>query len=161
MVAVPVLRSDGGVDLVAVTKTFDQALLAEPADRSDPQLFALLGGSTEGDASVAHWPEVDHDLLMRHIVPPPDCLVLVLITTGWAAPLDDDGECRTRPSQHPERRRSHTVTAIGNGGEIASVLRIANEVPKVLTGECYGRVPDALRACWSRRAPTRAAGSRA
>jgi hypothetical protein len=153
------LRPDGEVDLAAVADMFDQAFAVEPAERLDPQLFALLGGPGDEETAIAQWPDVDHELLMFHIVPPPDCLVLVLVTTGWAAPLDDDGECSTRPSQHPERRRSHTVTAIGNDGEIVSVLRVADEAPKVLTGECYGRVPDALRSCWKRRARAGAAGS--
>jgi hypothetical protein len=43
------------------------------------------------------------------------------------------------------------VTAIGNEGEMVSVLRIADEAPTVLTGACYGRAPDALRRCWARR----------
>jgi hypothetical protein len=145
------LRPDGAVELVAVAETFDRAFVDEPADRSDPQLFALIAAIDDDDAQIAHWPDVDHELLMWQIVPPPDCLVLVLVTTGWAAPLDDDGECRTRPSRHPERRRSHTVTAIGNEGEMVSVLRIADEAPTVLTGACYGRAPDALRRCWARR----------
>jgi hypothetical protein len=146
-------RPDGAVDLVAVAETFDRAFVDEPADRSDPQLFALIEGATDDDAEIAHWPDVGHELLMWEIVPPPNCLVLVLVTTGWAAPLDDDGECRTRPSRHPDRRRSHSVTAIGNEGEMVSVLRIAGEAPQVLTGECYGRAPDALRRCWARRTP--------
>jgi hypothetical protein len=36
---------------------------------------------------------------------------------------------------------------------MVSVLRIAGEAPQVLTGECYGRAPDALRRCWARRTP--------
>jgi len=146
-------QPDGTVDLVAVAETFGRALFDQPADRSDPQLFALLDATAGDDAVIAHWPDVDHELLMWHIVPPPECAALVLVTTGWAAPLDDDGECRIRPSEHPERRRSHTVTAIGNDGEIVSVLRVADEAPKTLTDDCYGRVPDALRCCWSRRTP--------
>jgi hypothetical protein len=149
--AVSLLRPDGLVDLTAIAETFDRAFVDQPADRSDPELFALLGGPADDDATLAHWPEVDHELLMWHIVPPSDCLALVLVTTGWAAPLDDDGGCSTRPSRHPDRRRSHTVTAMGNDGEIVSVLRVADEAPEVLTGECYGRVPDALRRCWARR----------
>ena len=88
---------DGEVaDVVAVAQTFDHALLDQPADRTDPQLLTILGGPADDDTRIAHWPDVDHELLMWQIVPPPDCLVLVLVTTGWAAPLDDDGGSRAR-----------------------------------------------------------------
>jgi hypothetical protein len=63
-----------------------------------------------------------------------------------------------RPSKHPDRRRMFNTTVIGNDFEIVSVLRVAGDpLPQTITGECAGRVPEALRACWSRRALSDAA----
>ena len=46
----------------------------------------------------------------------------VLITSGWAAPNDDED---TAPSQHPERRRVNLLCVASRDGKQASAMRMA------------------------------------
>lgn len=49
-----------------------------------------------------------------------------VVTTGWASPLNDDGEAEGAPSQHPERRRVRLMV-IANRENVVSVLRFEDE----------------------------------
>jgi hypothetical protein len=69
-----------------------------------------------------------------------------LETTGWAAPLNKDGEVEGAPSQHPERRRVR-LTAIGLAAlGAASVLEFADEPGELITdeGQATGMLAEAL-----------------
>ncbi len=143
------------IDLVALALLCDAVFDGDPTDRDlDPELFAIV---EEADA-LALWRfgHVDHVSVSLEVIPPPACRALVLLTAGWSAPLDPDiaDDSRPRPSLHPDRRRVFSTTVIGNDGEIVTAMRTAGEIePQLLTGECYGRVPAALRRCWARRRP--------
>jgi hypothetical protein len=87
--------------------------------------------------------------------PPAGVFAIALSATAWAAPMDDDdlpaGWTRTRPSQHPQRRRAHTTVLVaGDPGEDVSVLRYAGGEPQVLRGG-VGLVHERLLDCWARR----------
>jgi len=97
----------------------------------------------------------------------------VVLTCGWAAPLDrdessdddfDDNETPDEssressqessresvpPSQHPLRRRVRLVVAVCDGG-VASVLRFADTPNDVITdaGAARGSLADAVKDLW-------------
>ena len=58
----------------------------------------------------------------------------LIVTTGWAAPLGDNGEVEGAPSQHAQRRRVR-LSCIANRHSVASVLRFADEPDDVITDE--------------------------
>ena len=81
----------------------------------------------------------------------------VVLTCGWAAPIDrtaedsDDGEPaeETPPSQHPQRRRVRLVVSVCDTG-VASVLRFADTPNDVVTdaGSARGSLADAVNNLW-------------
>lgn len=78
----------------------------------------------------------------------------VVLTCGWAAPLDrDDGDDHSDsgpPSQHPLRRRVRLVVAVCDRG-VASVLRFADTPKDVITdaGAARGSLADAVKDLWN------------
>lgn len=71
----------------------------------------------------------------------------VVVTTGWAAPLDENGEVAGgAPSKNPMRRRVRLVIC-ANREMVASVLRFqdASEDIIVDSGEATGSLNDAVR----------------
>ena len=87
--------------------------------------------------------------------------VAVVLTCGWAAPLnrdEQDGETRSDdetadevpPSQHPLRRRVRLVVAVCDKG-VASVLRFADTPNDIVTdaGAARGSLADAVKDLWN------------
>ena len=91
--------------------------------------------------------------------------VAVVLTCGWAAPLDrdeQDDESRADeeihdaikdevpPSQHPLRRRVRLVVAVCDKG-VASVLRFADTPNDIVTdaGAARGSLADAVKDLWN------------
>ena len=91
--------------------------------------------------------------------------VAVVLTCGWAAPLDrdqQDDETRSGdeirdaindvvpPSQHPLRRRVRLVVAVCDKG-VASVLRFADTPNDIVTdaGAARGSLADAVKDLWN------------
>ncbi len=87
--------------------------------------------------------------------------VAVVLTCGWAAPLnrdEQDGETRSDdeiadevpPSQHPWRRRVRLVVAVCDKG-VASVLRFADTPNDIVTddGAARGSLADAVKDLWN------------
>jgi hypothetical protein len=72
-----------------------------------------------------------------------------IVTTGWAAPLDENGEVRGAPSEHAQRRRVRLVVLVANCG-VASVLRFADEPDDVVTdpGSATGSLAEAIERFW-------------
>ncbi len=87
----------------------------------------------------------------------------VVLTCGWAAPLDrsrdddhDEDEDKERvddlnvpPSQHPQRRRVRLVVVVGDQG-VGSVLRFADTPKEIVTdaGSARGSLADAVTNLW-------------
>ena len=71
-------------------------------------------------------------------------------TTGWASPLNEDGDVDCAPSDHPERRRVSLITMITDEGR-GSALAFADE-EEVITdpGTASGSLADAIAECWLR-----------
>ena len=72
-----------------------------------------------------------------------------IVTTGWAAPLDPDGNVQGAPSEHAMRRRVRLTVLVANGG-VASVLRFADEPDDVITdpGSATGSLAEAINRFW-------------
>jgi hypothetical protein len=70
----------------------------------------------------------------------------LVVTTGWAAPLNANGNIDQPPSQHAERRRVR-LACIANRQSVASVLRFADEPDDVITdeGKASGSLADAIQ----------------
>ena len=70
----------------------------------------------------------------------------LVVTTGWAAPLNPDGNIDQAPSQHAQRRRVR-LSCIANRQSVASVLRFADEPDDVITDEggASGSLADAIQ----------------
>lgn len=69
---------------------------------------------------------------------------LLLVTTGWAAPISNEEGSDTPPSQHPERRRVR-LTMFANRDEIASVLAFQDkQTEKVVSTEGQGNLAEAV-----------------
>jgi hypothetical protein len=73
----------------------------------------------------------------------------VVLTSGWAAPVDD-GAPEMPPSRHPGRRRVRLVVVVCDGG-VGSVLRFADAPDDVVadSGSAHGSLADAVTALWS------------
>ena len=87
--------------------------------------------------------------------------VAVVLTCGWAAPLDrneqdddsrsdDEIDEEVPPSQHPLRRRVRLVVAVCDKG-VASVLRFADTPNDIVTddGAARGSLADAVKNLWN------------
>ena len=68
----------------------------------------------------------------------------VVLTSGWAAPVDE-GAPETPPSRHPGRRRVRLVVVVCDGG-VGSVLRFADAPDDVVadSGSAHGSLADAV-----------------
>jgi hypothetical protein len=68
-----------------------------------------------------------------------------IVTTGWAAPLNDDGEVDGAPSKHPKRRRVRLVITANIDG-VASVLRFEDDSDNVIVdpGQGTGSLAEAV-----------------
>lgn len=73
----------------------------------------------------------------------------VVLTCGWAAPLDDDEPSDLAPSRHPRRRRVRLVVTVCDGG-VASILRFADTPEEIVTddGAARGTLADAVNSLW-------------
>jgi hypothetical protein len=71
-------------------------------------------------------------------------------TTGWAAPLNEDGDIDSAPSEHPERKRVSLITTITAEGT-GSALAFTDE-EEIITdpGSASGALADAMADCWLR-----------
>jgi len=69
-----------------------------------------------------------------------------VITTGWASPLNANGEVEGAPSEHPLRRRVRLVSCVNKAKEMASSMRFADDPTELVTdeGEAHGSLANAL-----------------
>lgn len=73
----------------------------------------------------------------------------VVLTCGWAAPIDDEDPRDLAPSAHPRRRRVRLVVTVSDAG-VASILRFADTPDEVITddGAARGSLADAVNSLW-------------
>lgn len=71
-----------------------------------------------------------------------------LITHGWAAPLNKNGEVDGAPSKHPERRRVRLIVAVKPeaDNDVASILQFSDEPDDLIFdyGTATGSLADAV-----------------
>jgi len=70
-------------------------------------------------------------------------------TTGWASPVNENGEVEGAPSQHPLRRRVALV-ACASYDSMGSAMCFADDPDDIVTddGEATGALADALMTKW-------------
>lgn len=76
--------------------------------------------------------------------------IIVLATTGWATPLNQDGEVDGPPSANPDRRRVRLVIG-AHAGAFASVMRFEDCQDDVVTddGEATGTLAEAILSLYA------------
>ena len=73
---------------------------------------------------------------------------VIIHTTGWAAPLDENGEINGAPSKHVERRRVALASCVTNNS-VGSALSFADKEEMVLDpGSATGSLAEALLKFW-------------
>lgn len=88
--------------------------------------------------------------LLDEVEPSPLRIVgLAVTTSGWAAPLNADGEVEGTPSSHPARRRVLLV-ALVTAEELISSMRFADDEQVVTDDGGEGALADALREALAR-----------
>ena len=113
-------------------------------DLSAAQLWAIKKDSTYHLLS-AH-PDV-YDLLEQSF-DVTNYLAVIIHTTGWAAPISDDGKIDGPASKHAERRRVALASCVMNNS-VASALSFSDEKELVLDpGSATGSLVNALSEFW-------------
>lgn len=73
---------------------------------------------------------------------------IVIHTTGWAAPLNEDGSVSTAPSQHIERRRVALATCVTDASS-GSALSFSDSKEIILDpGSATGSLAESLLKFW-------------
>ena len=111
---------------------------------------AVLYGVTEDGSNfeLGRAPDV-YDLLDSEY-PSKGIVGLAIHTTGWAAPLNSDGEAEGAPSKHPERWRVALVPVMTAEG-MGSALSFADDPDEIITDSSgTGQLSDALKKCLSK-----------
>lgn len=110
---------------------------------------ALAGAQQPNLCLIAQHPDV-YDLLDA----PSSSLARMfdaaaIVTTGWAAPLAQDGAVQGPPSLHAMRRRVRLTVAVADNG-VASVLRFGDDPDNVITdpGSATGSLAEAITRFW-------------
>lgn len=106
----------------------------------------LYGVTDDGAFRIAQHPDVYSMLADENAISlavPFDRIAIV--TTGWAAPLNADGEVDGAPSAHPERRRVR-LTVVGTDEGVVSVLRFQDDADNTIVdeGSATGSLADAI-----------------
>ena len=90
--------------------------------------------------------------LLEDDFPADGIIGLAVHLTGWAAPLDSDGESEGPASKHPDRKRMAMV-AVLTTESMGSAMSIADDPDKILTEDVVaGALADALKECLARSA---------
>ena len=114
---------------------------------------AMLVGVSQGDSGVEFTKPCSHGDIYELLEMPATLklakasVVVAVITTGWAAPLQkDESEPDVAPSQHPEKRRVRLVV-IANRQEVISVLRFKDNPGETVIdeGRAKGSLADAMK----------------
>jgi hypothetical protein len=135
------------LDAQAYAQKFLEEQVADPNyiyDISAAQLWAIKEDNNFHLLS-AH-PDVYE--LLQHPYNLSKYVGIIIHTTGWAAPLSEDGEVEGAPSKHALRRRvalAACVTSIS----VASALSFSDEEDIIIDpGTATGSLADALLSFW-------------
>lgn len=120
-------------------------------DMSAAEAFAI---TSDGIIKAGSHPDI-YDLL-TDIELPKGSTGILIHTTGWAAPLTENGEVEGAPSQHPLRRRVALVTCAMDDadGKIVSgsTIGFADDPTDLVSdpGSATGSLANALVLAWAR-----------
>jgi hypothetical protein len=131
------------------TKEIAERMVRElnPTGQSKAELYGVL--STGETFEMGQSDDV-YDLLDSIVEPNQLKIVgLAVTTSGWAAPLSEDGEVEGMPSRHPERRRV-VLAALVTANEIMSAMRFADEDEIITDTHGSGSLAVALRSALTR-----------
>jgi hypothetical protein len=118
-----------------------------PTEGSQAGLFGILATGETFEIGRAF--DV-YDLLDQVVEPTPLKVVgLAVTTSGWASPLNENGEVDCPPSQHPERRRV-VLVAVATAEELLSAMRFADADEVITETNGQGSLADALRDAFTR-----------
>ena len=107
---------------------------------SEAGLYGVI--ETGETFQISSDPDV-YKLLEKNVASPLRIVGLAITTSGWAAPLNADGEMDCPPSKHPDRKRVLLVVVV-TADELMSSMRFADS-EEVLTEENgSGSLADAL-----------------
>jgi hypothetical protein len=73
---------------------------------------------------------------------------LAVVTTGWGAPLNDNGEVEGAPSEHPQRRRVRLISYKSHEATCSSLSFEDNDEVVYDEGSAVGSLADALADAW-------------
>lgn len=109
----------------------------------------LYGIDSTGITRLVGEREDPYELLALHIRPTNACAA-VLVVTGWAAPIGEDGSLACRPSKHSAKVRIRITVGVSDDG-IVSVMRRADKPHEVTRSDerGIGMLPDALECWWT------------
>ena len=73
---------------------------------------------------------------------------IAVVTTGWAAPLNANGEVEGAPSEHPEKRKVRLTAYVSCEGMVSSVSFEGEDEPVYDEGQAHGSLAEALFDAW-------------
>jgi hypothetical protein len=113
---------------------------------SSAQLWAVKKDNTF--YFLASLPDV-YDLLSNEDYNLSSYLGVIIHTTGWAAPLEEDTTKNAPPSSHPSRRRVALAACVTNDS-VGSALSFADEPDEIIMdpGSAKGTLAEALVDFW-------------
>lgn len=107
---------------------------------SEAGLYGVI--ETGETFQISSDPDV-YKLLEQNVTSPLKIVGLAITTSGWAAPLNADGEMDCPPSQHPERKHVLLV-AVVTADELMSSMRFADSEELLTEENGSGSLADAL-----------------
>lgn len=113
---------------------------------SEAGLYGVI--ETGETFQISSDPDV-YKLLEQNVTSPLKIVGLAITTSGWAAPLNADGEMDCPPSEHPERKRVLLV-AVVTAVELMSSMRFADSEDVITEENGSGSLADALCKAFER-----------
>lgn len=131
------------------TKEIAERMVRELDPAEGQSKAGLFGVLVTGETFEIGQADDVYDLL-DNVEPTPLKIVgLAVTTSGWASPLNANGEVDCPPSQHPQRRRVCLVALI-TADEMLSAMRFADDDEITTDANGQGSLADALRDAFAR-----------
>ena len=113
---------------------------------SEAGLYGVI--ETGETFQISSGPDV-YKLLEQTVTSPLKIVGLAITTSGWAAPLNVDGEMDCPPSEHPDRKRVLLV-AVVTADELMSSMRFADSEEVLTEEDGSGSLAEALCKAFER-----------
>lgn len=78
-----------------------------------------------------------------------ECIGILVHTTGWAAPINQDGSLDTAPSKHTERRRIALASCVTYQSVGSAIYFLDTKETMTDPGSATGSLAEALVKLWS------------